>query len=110
MKNIKTILIAILLAGCATVDPSSEKELTEEIKKTVNNDMQLSDAITVLENKGFSCNEGTSINPKGKGIYECTRNRGGFLYSCIHRVWFDGISKNGAISNLKIHWPACASF
>ena len=109
MKHKNIILIAVLLAGCASVDPSSEKELSEEIDKTINNDMQLIDVITALENKGFSCHEGTSDNPRGKAIYECTRNRGGFLYGCIHRVRFEGMSKKGAISNLKIHRPACAS-
>ena len=109
MKYINIILIAILQVGCASVDPSSQKELSEEIIKSVKNDMQLSDVIAVLENRGFACNEGTSVNPRGKGIYECTRNRGGFLYGCIHRVWFEGMSKNGVISNLEIHQPACAS-
>ena len=109
MQYITTILLTVFVVGCASIDSSSEKALSEEINAIVNNEMPLTDAIAALEIADFSCQEGTALDPRKKGIFECTRNKGGFLYGCIHRVWFEGTSKNGAISNLEIHRPACAS-
>ena len=65
-------------------------------------------ATTQLSARGFSCYEGTSYQPNVKGIYECTRNRGRLLYSCIHRVWFEAQSTKGVISNRTVHEPVCA--
>ena len=109
MRYALVFLFAIFLLGCATTEPASVEELSAEVNSIVKNDMPWIQATTALRSRGFSCNEGASIDPRKKGIFECTRSRGGFLYGCIHRVWLEGSSTSGIISNLKIHKPACAS-
>jgi len=102
-------LCACLLTACATGDPTSLPQLEIEVNGLVKEGMLKSDAVAALSSRGFSClQEGTSLNPNARGILECTRQRGGFLYTCIHRVWFDFTSDKGAISNLRIFRPPCA--
>ena len=108
MKYISILLFLVILAGC-TSNPASEKELEGEIHAIVKNNMPIREAISHLEDAGFSCYDGNVTRGVTKGIFECTRNKGGFLYGCIHRVWFDYPSESGVVSNLRIHKPACAS-
>ena len=98
-----------VLAACATGDPASLPQLESEVNGKVRNGMLKEEATAALSSRGFSClAEGTSLNANEKGILECTRQRGGFLYTCIHRVQFNFTSENGAISNLRIFSPTCA--
>lgn len=109
IRYANAFLFTIFVSGCVTMQPASIEELTAEVSTIVKNDMPLTQVTIVLRSRGFSCNEGTSINPRGKGIFECTRSRGGFLYSCIHRIWFEGSTTGGTVKNFQIHKPACAS-
>jgi hypothetical protein len=110
MRKIILALLFSSLTACAVVDPTSHPALELEINSHVKNGMLKSEVTTVFASLGFSCmEEGTSLRPNDKRIIECTRNRGGFLYSCIHRVWFNFDPSNGQISGLQVFKPSCAS-
>jgi len=85
--------------------------LVEEVSSLIKDGMPLSDAVKALGSRGFSCGEGTSIEPSAKGIFECTRSRAPWWppYGCIHRIWFKAAAPNGVISNLQVFKPSCAS-
>lgn len=109
MSRILSILLGISLIGCATSQTISSQKIAEKVNSSVKNKMSLGQAQVELSKLGFVCLEGTSIEPNQKDIYECIRNRSGFLYSCIDKVWFEAQSNDGPISNLKVHEPICAS-
>lgn len=108
MPNFLVLLVA-LLGGCAAEQTSSFEKLTIEVNSVVKNQMPLSQAQTALNKLSFQCMQGTSYEKNKKGVVECTRNRNGFLYSCIHRVWLETLTADGAVSNIEIHQPVCAS-
>ena len=104
------ILFVVSLASCATNNVASYEKLAFEINAVVKNAMPATQVESELTKLGFNCHEGTSIAPNEQGIFECSRNRSGFLYGCVHRIWYETSSKEDLISGLKIHEPACASF
>ena len=106
------LLATILSASCASIEPSSAEALETEVTSRVQEGMSLSITTSALSSRGFLCREGTSTNPRGKGIYECTRSRGALWppYSCIHRIEFESDVSNGSISRLQVFRPMCASF
>ena len=106
-----SLAMCVALSACTTPDPASPLLLRDEVAPLIKNGMPLADVMATLRSRSFSCMEGTSLNPQGKGIFECTRSRGPWWppYSCIHRIWFDATAPNGAISNLRVFDPVCAS-
>jgi hypothetical protein len=111
MRRIQILFLATILSACATTDPSNAVALETEVTSRVQEGMLLSTATSALTSIDFSCREGTSTNPRGKGIYECTRSRGPFWppYSCIHRVLFESAAMGGTISKIQVFEPMCAS-
>lgn len=106
-----SLAICVALSAGTTSDPASSLLLRDEVAPLIKNGMPLADAMATLRSRSFSCMEGTSHDPRGKGIFECTRSHGPWWppYSCIHRIWFDATGPNGAISNLRVFDPVCAS-
>lgn len=106
------MVLCVALSACAMPDPASPALLGNEVASLVKNGMPLADAVKALGSRGFSCGEGTSFEPGAKGIFECNRSRAPWWppYGCIHRVWFEAAAPNGAISNLQVLKPVCASF
>ncbi len=80
-----SLAMCVALSACTTPDPASPLLLRDEVAPLVKNGMPLADAIATLRSRSFSCMEGTSLNPRGKGIFECTRSRGPWWppYSCM---------------------------
>ena len=105
------ILVCMALSACAMPDPASLALLQEEVAPLVRDGMPLADAVTALKSRGFDCMEGTSFEPKAKGIFECSRSRAPLWppYGCIHRIWFEATAPNGTISKLQVFKPTCAS-
>lgn len=106
-----SIVISMALSACAMPDPASLKLLRDEVAPLVRDGMPLTDAVAALTSRGFSCMEGTSHEPRAKGVFECSRSRGPWWppYACIHRIWFEATAPNGAISKLQVWNPTCAS-
>ncbi len=107
MQFVVVLLIAFLLSGC-TSDPTSHEALSKEVEEAVSDGMLLKDAFSELEASGFACREGTTIDPQRAGSYECTRERSGLVYGCVHRVVFDAPTPDAAINNVQVYPPACA--
>jgi hypothetical protein len=105
------IVACIALSACAIPDPASLAQLRDELAPLVKDGMPLADAVTALKSRDFSCMEVTSFQPGAKGIFECSRSRAPLWppYGCIHRIWFEATAPNGAISNLQVFKPTCAS-
>jgi hypothetical protein len=106
------LFLALTLSACSTTDPSSLPKLEVEVNTLVRNGTSLTEVTKTLSLHGFSCREGTSLAPYQKGIFECTRDRGSLWppYACIHRIWFEGISNNEFVSNLRVLNPVCTGF
>lgn len=106
------LLLAVLVSACATQEPANHSALESEVAALVHEGTSLDHAIEALTSNGFSCAEGTFIEPKRKGVFECVRSRGPLWppYACIHRVWFEAGSSGSQISKLQVFKPACASF
>jgi hypothetical protein len=98
------------LSACAT-DPANLKLLQEEVTQVARDGMPLADAVKAMQSRGFSCMEGTSLQPRATGVFECSRSRAPLWppYGCIHRVWFEAAPPTGAISKLQVFKPTCAS-
>src|SRR6185295_15139273 len=109
-RNLPLLFVA-MLSACATTDPANFSLLETEVTARIHDGMPLSEANAALSSLGFSCYDGTSLDPKRKDIFECTRSRGPLWppYACIHRVWFESNISSNAVSNLQIFKPACAS-
>ncbi len=111
MHRLSSFLVALFVSACATPDPASLPALEAEITAHISEGMSLPDAVAALKHQGFSCAEGTSIEPKKKGIFECARSRGPIWppYGCTHRVWLEAPSPNGTITKIQVFRPGCAS-
>jgi hypothetical protein len=108
MQKILLILFALLGNACSGHAPASEEKLKQEVNAIIYEKMLLAEAQKALSQHAFNCHEGTAYNQNLKGQFECTRSRGGLLYSCIHRVWFDVSAADYRIANITIHEPMCA--
>ena len=111
MRPVVNIVLCVALSACAMPDPANFSLLQDEVAPLVKDGMPLADAVTALKSRGFACMEGTSLQPRAKGTFECTRSRGPWWppYSCIHRIWFEATPPNGAILNVRLFNPVCAS-
>lgn len=105
------LVMCMVLSACTTSDPANPKLLRDEVASLVKDGMPLADAVTALRSRDFSCMEGTSLQPRATGIFECGRSRAPLWppYGCIHRIWFEAAPPNGAISKLQVFNPTCAS-
>lgn len=108
MRNRLIFLLAGLIVGCAASQATSFEQLSAEINAVVQPQMPLSQAQSALNKLNFQCMQGTSLDKNQQGVVECTRNKGGFLYRCIHRVWLEAVSNDGVVANIEIHQPLCA--
>ena len=106
MYRIVLIIYIGVISACATTEI---EKIQSELNPTLYRNMQLSEAIAGLENLGFECMEGTSIEPQKKDIYECARSEGNIWppFSCIHRVWLKKSNNNSEVSNYEIFEPMC---
>ena len=105
------LLFVAMLSACTTADPANHSLLETEVTARIHDGMSFSETNAALSSLGFFCYEGTSLDPKRKDIFECTRSRGPLWppYTCIHRVWFESNTSSNAISSLQIFRPTCAS-
>ena len=108
MQKLLLILFSLLGNACSSHAPASEEKLKQEVNAIIHEKMLLAEAQKVLSQYAFNCHEGTAYNPNLKGKFECTRSKGGLLYSCIHRVWFEVSPADNSIANITIHEPMCA--
>ena len=108
MRSTPLILLALLVNACTGHTPASEEKLKQEVNAIIHEKMHLTEAQKALSQHAFNCHEGTAYNPNLKGKFECTRSRGGLLYNCIHRVWFEVSHADNGIANITIHEPMCA--
>lgn len=111
MHRTYLLLVGFLVSACATTEPSSFAALEAEVTAHIHEGMMPPEAIAALTSRGFSCNEGTALRPRDRGIFECTRSRGPLWppYACMHRVSFDAPTASATISKLQVFNPACAS-
>lgn len=110
LTRLRIALLAMMVAGCTTTDPSSHADLRTEVKPYTQEGMAREAVVAGLTALGFPCREGTSLSERKKGIYECTRQRGSLWspYTCVHRIWFESPAADGIVANARTFDPACA--
>jgi hypothetical protein len=106
-RSMLLLLMGLLITACTINEPAIDERLKLQINTVIQNQTTGRQALEELSKVGFTCHEGTAIEPNKKGQYECTISKNGLMYSCIHRVWFDAASLDKQISNIEIHQPMC---